>query len=109
MEAQRAVHELATYLLGLDYCIIDPVSESQANDIIVDEIKSRYKGKTESPTNRWRNSRCNRRCKFCKHYFREFSNNKGTCRAKDRPVYGRSRRPFCKVFQIKPFYEEEKK
>lgn len=108
MEAQKAVDELATYLLGDDYYIVDPVSESQANDIIVDEIKGRYRGFTESPTNRWRKSRCNRRCKFCKHYI-EFSAIKGTCRAKDQPVYGRSRRPFCKVFQIKPFYEKEEK
>ena len=108
MEAQKAVDELATYLLGDDYYIVDPVSESQANNIIIDEIKSRYGRFTESPTNRWRNSRCNRRCKFCKHYI-EFSAVKGTCRAKDQPVYGRSRRPFCKVFQIKPFYEKEEK
>lgn len=108
MEAQKAIDELTTYLLGDDYCIVDPVSESQANDIIVEEIKSRYKGKTESPTNRWRNSRCNRRCKFCKHYIK-FSGIKGTCRAKDQTVYGRIHRPFCKVFQIKPFYEEEEK
>lgn len=108
MEAQKALHELATYLLGDDYCIVDPVSESQANDIIVDEIKSRYEGSTESPTNRWRNSRCNRRCKFCKHYI-EFSNIKGTCRAKDHPVYGLSHRPFCKVFKLKSFYETEEK
>ena len=109
MNAQKAIDELTTHLLGEDFYIVDPVSGEQGYDIIVEEIKSRYKGKTESPTNRWRNSRCNRRCKFCKHYFREFSNRKGTCRAKDRPVYGRSRRPFCKVFQIKPFYEEEEK
>ena len=108
MEAQKAVDELATYLLGDDYYIVDPVSESQANDI--DEIKSRYRGFTESPTNRWWNSRCNRRCKFCKHYI-EFSaiNCQGTCRAKYQLVYGSSRRPFCKVFQIKPFYEKEEK
>lgn len=52
MEAQKAVDELATYLLGDDYYIVDPVSESQANNIIVDEIKSRYGRFTESPTNR---------------------------------------------------------
>ena len=108
MDAQKALDELAAYMLGLDWYIVDPVSENQANDIIVDEIKNRYGGFTESPTDRWRNSRCNRRCKFCKHY-REFSDIKGTCRAKDQTVYGRSRRPFCKVFQIKPFYEKEER
>lgn len=104
MNAQKAIDELTTHLLGEDFYIVDPVSGEQGYDIIVEEIKSRYKGKTESPTNRWRNSRCNRRCKFRKHYI-EFSSIKGICRAKDHPVYGRIRRPFCKVFQIKPFYE----
>ena len=108
MEAQKAAHELATYLLGLDYYIVDPVSESQANDIIVDEIKSRYEGSTESPTNRWRNSRCNRRCKFCKHY-EVFSDVKGACNAKDRIVNRNIHRPFCKVFKLKSFYETEGK
>ena len=108
MNAQKAVDELATHLLGEDFHIVDSVSGEHGYDVIVDEIKSRYEGSTESPTNRWRNSRCNRRCKFCKHYI-EFSAVKGTCRAKDQPVYGRSRRPFCKVFQIKPFYEKEEK
>lgn len=120
MDAQKAVDELATHLLGDDWYIVDPVSAIQANEIIVEEIKSRYAGVTESPTNKWRRSRANRRCKFCKHYKevpcvrvgafgKEFSCVKGVCNAKDRVVNGNVHRPFCKVFQLKPFYETEEK
>lgn len=99
---------------------MNSVSGEQAYDAIIEEIKSRYKGFTESPTNRWRNSRCNRRCKFCKHYReipcvcvgafgKEFNGVKRVCNAKDRVVNGNIHRPFCKVFQLKTFYETEEK
>lgn len=42
MEAQKAVNELCDYLLGERWYIEDPVCNSQANAIIVDEIKARY-------------------------------------------------------------------
>ena len=105
-------------MLGDDWYIVDPVSTIQANEIIVEEIKSRYAGVTESPINKWRRSRVNRRCKFCKHYrevpcvfvdaFGEESNGvKGACDAKGRLVNGNVHRPFCKVFQLKSFYGKE--
>lgn len=64
----------------------------------------------------WRNSRCNRRCKFCKHYREvpcDYTDvfgkvlNRGVCNAKDRDVDGNIHRPFCKTFQLKSFYETE--
>lgn len=82
MNAQKAVDELATHLLGEDFHIVDSVSGEQGYDIIVDEIKSRYE---------------------------VFSDIKGACNAKDRIVNGNIHRPFCKVFQIKPFYEKEER
>lgn len=120
MDPQKAIHELQTHLLGDDWYIIDPVSVDQANEAIVEEIKSRYAGVTESPINKWRRSRVNRRCKFCKHYREvpcvyideygdEFNGVKGVCNAKDRDVNGNIHRPFCKVFQLKSFYETEEK
>ena len=120
MDPQKAIEELATHLLGDDWYIVDPVSTVQANEIIVEEIKSRYIGATESPVNKWRRSRVNRRCKFCKHYGevpcvyidvfgKEFNDVKGVCNAKDRDVNGNIHRPFCKVFQLKSFYETEEK
>lgn len=41
--AQDALHELCNYLLGKDWYIVDPVSQGQANTIIVQEIKKKYK------------------------------------------------------------------
>lgn len=120
MDPQKAIDELTTHLLGDDWYIVDPVSTVQANEIIVEEIKSRYAGVTESPINKWRRSRVNRRCKFCKHYgegpcvcIDEFGGElmvlKGVCNAKDQVVNGNIHRPFCKVFQLKSFYETEEK
>ena len=118
MDPQKAIEELKAHLLGDDWYIVDPVSTIQANEIIVEEIKSRYAGVTESPINKWRRSRVNRRCKFCKHYREvpcvfvdafgeEFNGVKGACDAKGRLVNGNVHRPFCKVFQLKSFYGKE--
>ena len=120
MNAQKTIDELTTHLLGEDFYIVDSVSDEQANEVIVEEIKSRYAGASESPINKWRRSRVNRRCKFCKHYGevpcvcidafgREFNGVKGVCNAKDRVVNRNVHRPFCKVFQLKTFYETEEK
>ena len=120
MDAQKAIEELTTHLLGDDWYIVDSVSTDQANEVIVEEIKSRYTGAAESPINKWRRSRVNRRCKFCKHYRevpcvcvgafgKEFNGVKGVCNAKDRAANGNIHRPFCKVFQLKSFYETEEK
>ena len=115
MEPQKAILELKTHLLGDDWYITDPAGNEQANDIIVEEIKGRYKGVTESPANRWRRSQVNRRCKFCQHYESHKSialgidSERGVCHAKDRLVNGDIHRPFCKVFQLKSFYGKEEK
>ena len=117
MDPQKAIDELTTHLLGEDFCIVDPVSGGQGYDVIVEEIKSRYAGASESPINKWRRSRVNRRCKFCKSYSydshkcigRGIVVEKGSCNAKDRIVNGNIHRPFCKVFQLKSFYETEEK
>ena len=120
MDPQKAIDELATHLLEDEWYIKDPVSADQANEAIIEESKSRYAGATESPANKWRRSRVNRRCKFCKHYREvpcvyidefgdEFNGVKGVCNAKDRDVNGSIHRPFCKVFQLKSFYETEEK
>lgn len=42
LEAQRAVDELCNYLLGEHWYIVDPVSNLQANAIILAEIKNKY-------------------------------------------------------------------
>lgn len=42
IQAQDALNELCEYLLGKDYYIVDPLNNSQANAIIVDDIKAKY-------------------------------------------------------------------
>lgn len=42
IQAQDALNELCEYLLGKDYYIVDPLGPSQANAIIVDDIKEKY-------------------------------------------------------------------
>lgn len=43
MNAQTAINELSSYLLGDDWYIVDPVNAEQANAIIVYEIEKKYK------------------------------------------------------------------
>jgi len=43
LDPQDAVHELAEHLLGKGWYITSPVSPKQANRIIVDTIKEKYK------------------------------------------------------------------
>ena len=40
MDAQKAIDELTTHLLGEDFYIVDPVSGEQGYDVIVEEVKS---------------------------------------------------------------------
>ena len=103
MEAQEAVNKLCDHLLGKDWYIADPVSTNQANDIIVEEIIGKYKGVTESPINRWR--RRHKKCKFCKHCV-PVSVLEGNCLAKDKIVDMKISRPFCSVFQLKPYNDD---
>lgn len=44
LTAQEALNELTKYFLGDDFYVVDPLGPTQVNAIIVDEIKSRYKG-----------------------------------------------------------------
>lgn len=42
MDSQKAVNELCDYLLGKDWCVVDPLRTTQVNAIIVDDIKAKY-------------------------------------------------------------------
>lgn len=105
LDAQEAVNKLCKYLLGDDWYIVDPVSCSQANAIIVDEIISRYKAVNESPANKWR--RKHKRCRFCKHC--EYTPGtleysiKPWCKVKKQSVNDECSRMFCKAFQLGPY------
>jgi hypothetical protein len=45
MDSQVALNELCEYLLGKDWYVAEPLSQSQVNERIVSEIKSKYKPK----------------------------------------------------------------
>lgn len=45
MDSQVALNELCEYLLGKDWYVTEPLSQSQVNERIVSEIKSKYKPK----------------------------------------------------------------
>lgn len=102
MEAQEAVNKLCEHLLGKDWCPGDWANNITANEKIVDEIIGRYKGATETPVNKWRKSRLHRKCEFCKHY--ELVPCE-MCKAKNKRVDSRDRKPFCSCFQLKPYKE----
>ena len=105
LEAQEAVNKLCDHLLGDDWYIVDPVCNTQANAIIVDEIISRYKGATESPVNKWRRSRLHRKCEFCKYFVAGATGCRDVCSAKNKYVLASTPRLFCGVFQLKPYKE----
>lgn len=107
LEAQEAVDKLCDHLLGDDWYIVDPVCNTQGNAIIVDEITGRYKGVTESPVNKWRRSRLHRKCEFCKYFSPSNRPCADVCRAKNKYVFASTPRPFCRVFQLKPYKESQ--
>lgn len=43
IEAQKALDELCTYLLGEDYYIVEPLSNIQGNFLIVEDIERKYR------------------------------------------------------------------
>lgn len=95
MTAQEAVNKLADHLLGKDWYIVDPVCNEQANDIIVEEICSKYKAIDESPVDRYR--RRSRKCKWCRHC----SDSGVRCNAKDETIIWDGPRIFCSCFELK--------
>lgn len=42
MSGQEAFNELVTHFMGKNYYIVDPLSNDQANAIILNEIKKKY-------------------------------------------------------------------
>lgn len=103
MDAQKAVDILADHLLGENWYIADPVSGSQANDIIVDEIRSLYKPVDRSPVEKYR--RRHKKCKWCAYMRHEGNGLWGVyyelCAAKDKIVNDDLPRPFCSCFKLK--------
>ena len=45
MDAQVALNELRNHLLGEDWYFVDPLCNSQANPIIVEEIEQKFRKK----------------------------------------------------------------
>lgn len=102
LEAQDALNELESYFLGDDFIIEDPVSISQANAIVVDEIKSKYGSYNNNPQDKWRLR--HKKCIFCKYC----SFTPGVighdprlwCKVKQKIVRGRAPRHFCGAFTL---------
>lgn len=101
--ARGALYELSDYFLGKDFVIADPASPEQAYVIIVDEIKSRYKGQDESPKDKWRQR--HKKCAYCKYCsFTPEIMGKGPfawCEVKLRRVNKRKSRYLCSAFTLK--------
>lgn len=67
LSAQEAVDCLCDYFLGEDWYITDPVSNEQANLIIVEEIKNNVPSKyNEDKFLLYRQT--HPRCKYCKYF-----------------------------------------
>ena len=98
MNAQTALNKLKDHLLGKNWYIVDPVGGEQGNEIIVNEIMSKYPAKDKDPVEeyRWKH----RKCIWCKHC-NEFMGGYGTCKAKAKSVNPNRSHNFCKMFQIK--------
>ena len=101
MEAQKALNELASYLLGKDwyseYICVDAI-----NDDIVGTIERRYHGADETPVSKWR--RQHKRCYFCEHcrMVRDvpYASDIFMCDAKGKIVNISRPRPFCTLFEL---------
>ena len=95
MTAQETVNKIADYLLGTNWHIVDPVNGEQANDIIFEEIRSRYKSVDCNPVDKYRIS--HPRCKWCAYYDAYY----GKCIPKDVLKRCDILRPFCSLFRLK--------
>lgn len=42
IDGERAFYEITEYILGKNYYIVDPLSQDQANAIILEDIKKKY-------------------------------------------------------------------
>lgn len=105
MEAQKAVYALCDHFLGKDWYIVDPVSTDTANDIVVDQIISRFPGVPNDPVSKWRSK--HKRCKWCTHVRIHHGIDVSgimspyyVCSAKDKVVNENLPRPLCTVFNL---------
>lgn len=107
MNAQEAVNKLCVHLLGKDWYIVDPVRNEEANDIIVDEIMSKYRAVDESPVDKWR--RKHKKCMWCRHCVGHKAITSTCeqasvfeCTAKGKYIASIDfPRPFCTLFELK--------
>ena len=110
MEAQKAIDILADHLLGKDWYITDPVSVSQANQIIVEEIVSRYEAVDADPVEKYR--RKHKKCKWCGYCTSDVQTSIDEtgmishktcyeCKAKEKRVNHNLLRPFCSCFKLR--------
>lgn len=42
MDGQTAFDQICDYILGKDWCVVDPLSKDQINTIAVEEIKAKW-------------------------------------------------------------------
>lgn len=47
MNDAQVVEELRRYFLGKDWCVVDPMGKDQVNEIMVEDIKRKYKSKVK--------------------------------------------------------------
>lgn len=78
MTDREALYKIYDHLLGSDYYIVDPVSNDQGNDIMVEEILNRYKARNKHDNKVLRYRKKHKRCKYCK-YLRYVSSPTGDC------------------------------
>lgn len=57
MSAQEALDILTSYLLGDDYCVVNPLSQTQVNAVIVEQILDKYSKKWVKDRGHFENSR----------------------------------------------------
>ena len=101
MEAQEALNKICSHLLGKNWYIVDPVCDSQANDIIYEEICRKYSGDNDSPKDKYR--RNHPKCKFC-HYAKYRVLHEGTfckCTVKEKLVNDERPRYLCQAFELR--------
>lgn len=109
----KALHDVATHLLGEDWYIVDPVSGAQAAERIATEIKNEYPKRDMSRVERWRCK--HRKCIFCKHSeplapMDIYHGNDIWCAAKKCAKNRDAVRPFCTLFSLeKEWYGDVEK
>ena len=101
MDAQTCVNKLCEHLLGKNRYISDPVSGTQANDIIYEEICRKFPGDNDSLKDKYR--RRHPKCKFC-HYVKYYIANGevlAECTVTEKLVNDGFPRYLCSAFELK--------